>query len=259
MSQSKIITWRKIVFELQVIGSNPFINMFGVAFPLFLSCVICRSIAGEVGNTNLVQEATTQVFLSIGTIIPMATVLMGYAISHAIEIEKEISERMSLFGISLMETVLNRILAQLVYMAGCFLIYFTVGGMCGYILAPDIRGVVIYALCICVLTVILFVLGHGISTLCRKFGLTYFVAMVIYFAIMIFSGLMGISYEQLPKWMRAVSKLSPVTYMNQSDYVKAWLGNSYNFGPIVQAFLFLGALTGILLFLAERRERRISA
>jgi len=259
MSQNKTITWQKILFELKSVAGNPFINIFGVAFPIFLACVIAQEIMGEVGDGQIAKEATTQVFLSLGTIIPMATVLMGYAVSHSLEIEKGISERMSLFGISLMETVLNRIISQLIYMAGSFFVFFTIGVLGGYILMPDAKGIIIYTVCIIVLTVLLFVLGHGISTLCRKFGLTYFIAMVTYFALMIFSGMMGISYDQFNKGMQMIAKLIPITCMNQSDFVKAWLGGSYNYGPIVQAFLFMMAVTGILLFLAIKRERRITS
>ena len=254
MSDKKTVTWQKIFFELRMIASNPYINIFGVGFPIFLACMISKAAVGEIPDARMVKEATTQIFLGMGTIIIMATVLMGYAVSRSMEIEKGISERMSLFGIAPMEIVLNRICAQLIFIAGSFLLFFTVGGLCGYIMAPRLSGVILYVVCMVVFTIILFSLGHGVASLCRKYGLTYMVSMTLYFAIMVLSGMMGMSYDQFPKALKAVAKLLPTTYINDSDYVKAWLGNSYNLWPIVQAFLFMAAASGIVLFVAVKRR-----
>ena len=101
----------------------------------------------------------------------------------------------------------------------------------------------------------MFVLSHGIATLCRNFELTFFVAMFLYFVIMILSGMMGITYENLPKGMRGVAKLIPITYVNK-DFIKVWKGESYQFGPFVQAFFFTFAVSILILALAVKREER---
>lgn len=254
MRKNRIVSWRKILFELRMIAGNPFTNFFGVGFPIFLACIIARSVVEEIPDTGMAQQATTVIFLSLGAIIPLATVLMGYAVSRSVEIEKGISERMYLFGISPMETVLNRILAQLVFMIGAFAVYFTVAVGGGFLLAPNWTGVVIYVLCMLALTILLFALGHGIAGICRKYGLTYMVAMMIYFAIMVLSGMMGIENSKFPAPMRVVSRLLPTTFLNHTDFVSAWLGKSYNPGPLLQAFLFMMAFSGIVLFCAVKRE-----
>ena len=254
MKKNKIVSLRKILFELRMIASNPFINFFGVGFPIFLAFLIARSAIGEITDAGMAKEATTLIFLSLGSIIPLATVLMGYAVSRSIEIEKGISERMYLFGISSMEIVLNRILAQLVFMMGAFTIYFAVAVGGGFLLAPNWSGVIIYVLCMLTLTILLFALGHGIAGICRKYGLTYMVSMIVYFAIMVLSGMMGIQNSKFPVPVRVVSKLLPTTFLNNTDFVSAWLGKSYNPAPILQSFLFMMAFSGIVLFCAVKRE-----
>lgn len=62
---------------------------------------------------------------------------------------------------------------------------------------------------------------------------------------------MGISYQDLPKWVQSAAKLLPVTYINR-DFYKIWTGETYNYIPMLQSYLFLGAVSGILLFLALR-------
>ena len=79
--------------------------------------------------------------------------------------------------------------------------------------------------------------------------------MILYFAMMILGGMMGISYDNLPSAVQAIAKLLPVTYINR-DFYMVWKGEHYNFVPMLQSYLFLAALAGILLFLALRRMSR---
>ena len=79
--------------------------------------------------------------------------------------------------------------------------------------------------------------------------------MMLYFAFMIFSGMMGVEYADLPKWAQAVARMLPVTYINR-DFYQVWSGEAYNFMPMIQSYLFLGAVSGILLFLVWKRSPR---
>ena len=66
---------------------------------------------------------------------------------------------------------------------------------------------------------------------------------------------MGISYDNLSAPLQAVARLLPMTYFSRDFYI-LWSGDSYNFAPMLQAYLFLGAAAGILLFFAARGGRR---
>ena len=72
---------------------------------------------------------------------------------------------------------------------------------------------------------------------------------------MILGGMMGISYDKMPGVMQLFARMLPVTYINR-DFYTVWKGESYNFMPMIQSFLLLGAITGILLFVTVKRGER---
>lgn len=65
--------------------------------------------------------------------------------------------------------------------------------------------------------------------------------------------MMGIDYEMLPAPIQAVARLLPTNYIVR-DFADIWRGREYNFMPMLQAYLFTGALAGILLFFSLRRK-----
>lgn len=251
----KMITWQKVVFELRIIMGNPFIYAFGFGLPVLLSTVMVKSITAGITDPDVIESIATQTFLGVGTIIPMATILIGYSLEYVQEIERGTTERMALFGITVKETIANRILAELLYVMVAFAAYFGIGVWITGISMPTADGFWIYTGILLLIGINMFVLGHGIATLCRKFGLTFFVTMSLYFAIMILSGLMGMPYDSLPKGLRAVAKLIPMTHIN-NGFIKVWEGETYHFASLVQSLLFVIALSIIFLFLAVKREER---
>ena len=102
---------------------------------------------------------------------------------------------------------------------------------------------------------ILFCFAHAISSLLRKFALTYCVTMLLYFVFMILGGMMGITYDNMPDGVQALADFLPVTYINR-DFCMVWSGESYNFGPMLQSYLLMGALAGILMFFTVKRTAR---
>ena len=158
---------------------------------------------------------------------------------------------MQLFGIKSSVLFCNRALAQLLFLIAAFFIFFLTGVLFWDIQKPEPAGLMIYVICMFVFSGICLALAHGIACICRNFGKTYCASMLLYFAFMILGGMMGISYDNLPKWAQIVAKLIPVTYINR-DFYKIWMGESYHFMPMVQSFLFMGAVSGILLFAVLR-------
>lgn len=251
----KLISWQMLLFEFRNTIGNPYVHIFGVGMPVLMMIIITRAVAGEMPEGPILSAAMTSVFLGIGALIPMATIFMGYGISHAQEMEKGIPQRLGLFGIKVSVTLCNRILSEIIFMAIAFAIYFAVGyGFVG-VEAPKVSGGLLYIACILVLSVILFCLAHAIASLLKKFGPTYCVTMILYFVQMILGGMMGISYDNMPSPMQVAAKLLPVTYINR-DFYTVWRGEHYDFVPMVQAYLLMGAVAGILLFVTLRKERR---
>lgn len=251
----KLFSLQMLFFEFRKTIGNPYVHIFGVGMPILMMIIITRAVVGEIVETAVLAATKTTIFLGIGVLIPMATIFMGYGISQAQELEKGIPQRMGLFGIRISVTLCNRILSELLFMLIAFVIYFTAGYAVVGVELPKVSGAVLYVVCILVLSVILFSLAHAIASLLKKFSLTYCVTMLLYFAQMILGGMMGISYDNMPSALQTAARMLPVTYINR-DFYTVWRGKYYNFVPMVQAYLLMGAFAGILLFLSIRKEMR---
>jgi len=114
--KTKWITGQMLIFEFRSIVGNPYVHIFGVGIPILMVILICRVAAAQIADAALIKEAVTSVFLGIGTMIPMATVLIGYGADHARELEKDIPLRMELFGIRVGATLCNNVLAEMIFM-----------------------------------------------------------------------------------------------------------------------------------------------
>lgn len=251
----KLISTQMLLFEFRKTIGNPYVHIFGVGMPILMMIIITRAVIGEIGEPEALAAVKTTIFLGIGAMIPMATIFMGYGVSQAQELEKGIPQRMELFGIRISETLCNRILSEVLFMLIAFVIYFTVGYAVVGVELPKVSGALLYVVCILVFSMILFCMAHAIASLLKKFSLTYCVTMLLYFAQMILGGMMGISYDNMPSVLQAVARMLPVTYINK-DFYTVWKGEHYNFVPMLQSYLMMGAIAGILLFVSVRKEMR---
>lgn len=257
----KLISAQMVLFELRNVVGNPYVHIFGVGLPVVMAILISKIAESEMKNAGMADHAvismtSTQIYLGMGTLIPMAVILMGYSISYAQEMEKGIPERMMLFGIKNHVSLCNRAVSEAIFISVAYAIFFLTGIIFIGIDGPVVSGVLIYACCMLALSIIFLMMGHGIACICRGFGRTYCAAMMIYFVFMILGGMMGVSYESLPKWAQVLAKLLPVTHINKGFY-EVWRGKAYNYMPLAQSYLFLGAVAGIMLFIAWKRPASI--
>lgn len=252
----KTLTLQMLLFELRNITGNPYVHLFGIAMPILMSYVIIRAIGDEISDPVIRTTASTSVFLGMGSAIPAAIALLGYAATRSQEMEKGIPERMELFGIRSGVTLCNRIAAELLFILTAFALYFIFGITFLDVASPKASGIMVYAVCMLTLTVIFLCLAHAIATLLKKFGLTYCIVMMLYFANMLFSGMMGLDYNSMPAGMQAISRLLPTTYINKDVYT-IWVGESYRFASMVQAYLLWGAIAGILLVATGHKRRQL--
>ena len=130
-----------------------------------------------------------------------------------------------------------------------FVLYFAAGFAVVGVEAPKMSGLVIYMICILVLSAIMFCLAYAISGLLKKFGATYF-------GFMVLGGMMGITYDNMPEGLQIAAQMLPITYINR-DFHTVWKGESYNYVPMLQSYLLLAAVTGILLFILLKKTARI--
>lgn len=248
----KRISKRLVIYEIRNILGNPFIPFFGMAFPLIMLFVITKAAVQETPE-NLLPEVNTSVFISISMIIPMAVLLIGYAASYSLELEKEIPMRMKLFGFEENTILAAKIVAQLLVVTVGLVIYTAVSYAQLDMVRPKLWPAVCLILCLYILSFTFIVFSHGVASLVKKFGPTYAITMGLYFIFMILCGMMGVKTDQLPGILQRISYMLPMTYIG-NDFITFWKGGDYNFLPLIQAFLLQGAVSGIVLLLSRRKQ-----
>ena len=253
--KKKQLNLRLVQYELRNIAGNMFVIFFGVFFPIMMSILFSFVLKKQVPE-EMYPQAITSIFITMSMIIPMAVLLIGYATNYSQELEKDIPLRLNLFGFRERSMLVAKMIAYLIFTTGAFLIYAIVDIIMLDIQVPKFSSAICLILSLYALSVILFVLAHGIATIFRKFGPTYAVSMLLYFGFMILCGMMGVAVEQLPKGLNVIAKAFPMSYIS-SDFVDFWQGGKYNFAPFIQSYLFFGAISFIILFLSFRKNQRV--
>jgi ABC-2 type transport system permease protein len=253
--QKKQLNWRLVQYELRNIVGNIFVIFFGVFFPIMMSALFSIVIKNQVPEEQY-SGAITSIFITMILIVPMAVLLIGYAANYSQELEKDIPLRLNLFGFRERTMLFAKMIAYLIFTTGAFLLYTIFDIIMLDIQVPKLSSALCLIASLYALSVILFILAHGIATIFRKFGPTYAVSMLLYFGFMILCGMMGVSVDQLPKALKAIAKLLPMSYMS-GDFAGFWQGGKYNFAPFLQSMLFFGAVSLIILILSIRKNQRV--
>lgn len=254
----KKLTLRFVGYELRNAVGNWFSVFFGVAFPILMSLLISKAFAGEMPAES-VPAFETGVFISMSLVVPMATLLIGYAANYSQELEKEVPLRLRLFGCPEGVLLGAKMIANLIFVTAALAVYTAADILLLRIEPPAAGSALLLVFSIYLLALILFVLAHGVATLFGRFGPTYAVTMTLYFGFMIICGLMGVPVERLPAGVQAAANVLPMTYIG-NDFAGFWQGGSYDFGPLVLSFAILGAISFAVLLLGlwKRRRRKIS-
>ena len=239
--------------ELKNLIGNWYIPFFGIVFPLLMAQIIIRAVLKDVPETA-VQQVTTTIALSFLQLVPLAVVFLGHASLYSQEMEKRVPLRMQLFGYSQSTQMFSRMISLLIFFTFGLFLNLLVFYLTFNLLSPTIQGLLLTLVVYYLLGIILFMLAHGIANFFRKFGPTYGVSMGLYFAFMILGGMMGINKEQLPDFLKPISKLLPFGYVGEDIY-KVWTGQRYNWMPLIQALLFLGGVSAIVMLLSFRYRK----
>jgi len=242
-----------VIYELRNINGNLMPHFFGIVFPNLMCLLLTRVIGSEMPE-SLHREVATSVMLTMALVMPMSTLFLGYACLYSTEIERRIPVRMRLFGFDPVSEITAKIIAQLIFLTVTFVIFGIFQVTVMDVLRPAFSSLLCLLASLYLIGIILLVIAHAIATMCRKFSLTFGISMSLYFCFMILTGMMGIQTGQLPKAMQAIARTLPMTYVS-SDFIGFWQGGSYNFMPLLQSFLFFGAVAGILFMVSLRVKR----
>lgn len=252
----KICSLQLIKYELRNLNGNLMSHFFGIVFPNLMSLFISKAACAEVPEEMMRQQVVTSVMLSMSLIMPMSTMLLGYGALYSREVENGVPMRMHLFGIGEKSLLLAKIAAHFILLTVEFIIFAVFHGIVADIQKPALSSLLCLLVSLYMVGLIFLVLSHAIANIFRKFSITFGVEMSLYFIVMILTGMMGVRTEQLPVMLQRVAKTLPMTYIS-SDFVDFWQGGSYHFMPMLQAYIFMGAVTGIVLVFSLWRGRRL--
>jgi len=251
----RAINWNLIKYEIRNIIGNIFTVFFGVIFPIVMSLLISQTYKSQVPK-EVLPKMMTGIFITMSLISPMAIILIGYSANYSQEIEKEIPLRLRLFGYSEKSLLISKLIAYMIFTIISLLIYSFINIAILDIQTPKLSALISYMLSLFIITVIFFILAHGLAMLLRKYGPTYAVTMILYFAFMIVCGMMGVKVNQLPEIVQSVAYTLPMTYIS-TDFVEFWEKGNYNFGPLFLSTIFLGIVSLVILFFGIKRSNKI--
>lgn len=243
-----------IRYELKNLNGNLMPHFFAFLFPNLLSVILAKAIGSQT-PAEFRQQVATEVMLSVVLVIPLSTMLLGYGALYSNEVEREIPLRMRLYGFAEKSLVAAKLTAHLIFMTLALLVYGIVQVIMLDIAKPKISSFIILLVSLYLIGIFFLVISHALSNIFRKFGITFGVEMFVYFVIMILTGMMGVRLDQLPEMLQKAARLLPMTYIS-NDFFDFWQGREYNFIPLVQSFLFLGAVTVILFLYSVYKDRR---
>ncbi|MDE6844749.1 MAG: ABC transporter permease [Lachnospiraceae bacterium] len=244
-----------VLYELRNINGNFMPHFFGIVFPNMMTMIFSRTIGNQVPDA-IRQNAMVSIMLSMMLVIPMSIMFIGYGALYSQEVENEVPLRMRLFGFREKSLLTAKIIAHLIFMTIAFVIYAVFQAFTMDLPKPAFSSVICLMISLYLIGVILLVIAHSIANIFRKFGITFGITMFVYFVLMMLTGMMGISTEQLPKALQKIALTLPMTYIS-NDFADFWQGGSYNFMPFIQSFILLGGVSGILMMYAQYRDRRV--
>ena len=245
-----------IRYELRNINGNFMTHFFGIVFPNIMSLIFTTTISRQAPEA-MRPEVTVSVVICMALIMPMSIMFLGYGAIYSQEVEHDIPLRMHLYGYCEGSLIAAKVIAHLLFLTIAFVIYGIFQTIILDVPKPAFSSLLCLLLSLYLVGVMFLLIVHSMANLFRKFSVTFGISMVIYFLLMMVTGMMGISVDQMPRALQTVAKVFPMTYIS-NDFADFWQGGSYNFMPYIQSCIFMGAFTGILAMYVQYRNRRRS-
>lgn len=243
-----------VLYELRNINGNFMTHFFGILFPNMMTLIFVKAIGIQAPEAAR-DQVTVSIMLSMSLVIPMSIMFIGYGALYSQEVEHEVPLRMRLFGFRERSLLAAKIIAHLIFMTAAFAFFAIFQTVTLDIPKPALSSLVFLLASLYLIGILLLTIAHSIANIFRKFSVTFGITMVVYFVMMMLTGMMGISTDQLPKALQRVAATLPMTYVS-NDFADFWTGGPYQFMPFIQSLLFFAAIAGILFMYAQYRNGR---
>lgn len=232
-------------YEIISAFNGGFTPVFAFIFPIVMGSIIATTVGGSA-PADIQLQIRTNIIMIIALTIPMANMLMSFPLNFAQEYENGTLFRMKLFNISEKKVLAVKLATSFTWLTAGLLTYGIVMPLIFDILTPALSSLLIFIGCIYLFALILLVFSYSIASIIKKFGGTYAITMAVYFLMMILSGMMGSQPSNLPEPLKSIAYSLPPAYIYE-DFGTYWTTgfSGYNFAPLVQSFVLIGAIAGI--------------
>jgi ABC-2 type transporter. len=244
-------------YELINTLTNFYTIFFGMIFPTLMGTILVFVFSSQIPDIVERQQVLTTISLTMSMITPLCIMLISFASSYSLEIEKNIIFRLQLFQISTQKLLAIKILVHYFVLIISLIIF-----SCSMIFQkalplPTLNSAIVYLIMFFVVATICFIYAFAIANIFKKSTIANAVAMGTYFFLMIVSGMMGIQPNQLPEPLRSVAFMQPLSYV-ATDFHKYWEKGfaGYNFAPFIQSCITIAAIAGILYLISLQLNRK---
>ncbi|MGI6076663.1 MAG: ABC transporter permease [Fastidiosipilaceae bacterium] len=248
------ITYHSLKYEMLNLLANGYIPFFGIVFPIFMMLLISYAVGKDV-PADFTQLVMTKIMVTMMMIVPLAITFLGHSSIYSEELEKQIPQRLDMFGVTLRSQLISKMIVQFILLTFAMGLNYAVGFMTLDVYTPNAGDFLLVNLYFYLLAVSLFILGHGIANWIRRHAPAFGLAMALYFSFMVLGGVMGIEVDDFPPVMESIAKIFPFYYV-QSLFVKVWMGKEVSIMPAVQSLIFFLALALLVFFTSNLFHKR---
>lgn len=242
------------VLELKNVFGNFIGLFFGLVFPILLANILIFSRKNDV-PVEYVTDFKTGIFLTLIGIIPISLALVGFPALFAQETEKGVTKRMVLFGYTIDKQLIYKVLANLVVIVLALLVYFFAVGWANGINKPSGYSLFVLLSGLLVISIDFYLITFSITWWLKKFGRVYGVTMILYFAIMILTGMFGVTPDKFGTVIETIAKAIPITLLNEL-MIKNWTATSYSTGNYLYVLLGFSVFCLLCFFVTRKTIRK---
>lgn len=242
-----------LVLELKNVFGNFIGLFFSFVFPVLLANILIFSRKNDV-PAEYVGDFKTSIFLTLIAIIPISLALVGFPALFSQETEKGVTKRMVLFGYTVDKQLIHKVLANLVVIVLATVVYFLAVGWVNEINEPSNYSLFVLLSGLLVISIDFYLITFSITWWLKKFSRVYGVTMILYFAIMILTGMFGVTPDKFGTVIETIAKGIPITLLNEL-MIKNWGETSYSLGNYL--YVLIGfTIFSLLCFIIARRINR---
>lgn len=242
-------------FESKLLLQNFTGLFFGMVFPILMSFLIISGIK-DIPASHI-DEVKRSIVLTISIISPLSIFLVGLSSVFAKDLEEGVYDRLDLFSINHLSMAKYKFTVYYLFWSACNILYFVVMKYALDVNIPLI-SIIKHTGFVTLITIASFFIGYSICIFFKKFSVSFSISMGIYFLSMILGGMMGIQVEDMPKGIKQIAQLIPISHFSSTEYVnEVAKGAKLNYS-FFQSLIVLVLLSIVLFTISIYKNKRKS-